>query len=181
MASRRLQLEAEERFIDERGGRDWLDRYVLPFYLVWAGVGAAGAEARALRSEVRERAHELSPADISVMVCMQWRVQVMGTWYAIARADEALAGSMHRAFDACYGSLTAPALTAAVLTYANDSTAAVLRSYRDRDLDRGYGASGVIDAALRRLEASSADAPRLRDDDDLDCLLHVARQLQERA
>ncbi|MEQ7010403.1 hypothetical protein ABN028_29920 [Actinopolymorpha sp. B17G11] len=112
---------------------------------------------------------------------MQWRIQVMGTWYAIARAHVAFATPVHRAFEVCYGTLTAPALTAAVLTYANDSTTEVIRGYRDRDLACRYGASGIVDAALRRLEPAQADSHRTRDDDALDGLLDVAHQLQDSA
>lgn len=52
----------------------------------------------------------------------------MGTWYA-ARAGKTLTTAIHSAFEVCYGTLTAPALTTAVLTYPNDTTAQVLHAY----------------------------------------------------
>jgi hypothetical protein len=179
LARMRARMAAENQFVGDRGGQRWLASYVLPFYRKWMGVGAGGAEAQALLPDVRDRARQLSIPDISAMVQMQWRVQVMGAWYAIARVDDALAGPVHEAFERCYGTLTAPALATAVLTYADGTTAEVLRSYRDRDLEHRYGASGIIDAALRRLETTSADASRTRDDDVLDGLLSVAERLQQ--
>jgi hypothetical protein len=176
----RAQLEAESRFIEERGGQRWIGTYIKPYYLKWMGLGAAKrAEAHELMPDVRERAGELSVEDISAMVFMQWRIQVMGTWYAIARADEAFIQPVHDAFAVCYGTLTAPALTAAVLTYGNRTTAGVLRAYRDQDITHQYGASGIITAALRRLEPYPGGSGRTDDDDALDALLDVARQLQD--
>jgi hypothetical protein len=112
------------------------------------------------------------------MVGMQWRIQVMGTWYAIARADKTFTEPLHRAFDACYGYLTAPSLTVAVLTYPNDATAQVLRAYRERAIARQYGDTGITTAALRRVGPNPSAQERTRDDDVLDRLLDVARQLQ---
>lgn len=179
LARMRARLEAEERFIEERGGGRWIETYIKPYYLKWMGYGAAErAEAHSLIPDVRDRAAELSVEDITEMVCMQWRIQVMGTWYAIARADESFMTAVHSAFEVCYGTLTAPALTAAVLTYPSDTTAEVLRAYRHLDITRQYGASGIITAALRRLEPDLAERDRTRDDDALDGLLDVARQLQ---
>lgn len=173
------RLEAEERFIEEHGGGRWIETYIMPYYLKWMGLGAANrSEAHSLIPDIRRRASELSVEDICLMVRMPWRIQVMGTWYAIARADKSFTTALHSAFEDCYGTLTAPALTAAVLTYPNDTTAEVLRAYRDRDIARQYGASGIITAALRRLEPDLAEPDRTRDDDALDGLLDAARQLQ---
>jgi hypothetical protein len=178
----RAELEAEQRFIEERGGARWVDTYIKPFYLKWMGLGAATrSEVQPLIPEVRVRARELSAADIGRMVSMQWRIQVMGTWYAIARADRTFMEPVHAAFDACYGSLTAPGLTVAVLSYPNDASAGVLRAFRERAIARQYGDTGIITAALRRLEPDPS-APRRDDDDDvLHRLLDVASQLQDAA
>jgi hypothetical protein len=175
----RAKLEAEQRFIDERGGRIWIETYVLPFYRKWMGLGAATrAEVPALIPDVRSRAEEVSAADISRMVRMQWRIQVVGTWYAIARADEVFTEPLHLAFETCYGTLTSPGLTAAVLTYPNDATGDVLRAYRERAIARQSGDTGIITAALRRLEPDSSGQERTADDDVLDRMLDVAVQLQ---
>lgn len=165
----------------DRGGPRWLETYISPIYLKWMGHGAANrAESSALIPYVRDRAMELSIEDISLMVCMPWRIQVMGTWYAIARADDTFTTPVHEAFEVCYGMLTAPALATAVMTYPNDKTAEVLRQYRTRDIAHQYGASGIISAALRRLDPALVEPHRTRDDDALDGLLDVARQLQAR-
>lgn len=179
---RRAQVQAEQQFIEERGGRRWIDSYIKPYYLKWMGFGAANrAEALSLLPDVRDRAAELSVEDISLMMRMQWRIQVMGTWYAIARADESFTPAVHSAFEVCYGTLTAPALATAVLTYPDDSSAQVLRAYRDQDIAHQYGASGIVTAALRRLEPDLTRPDETRDDEALDRLLHVARQLHASA
>jgi hypothetical protein len=98
---------------------------------------------------VRDQACELSTTDISLMVRMQWRIQVMGTWYAIARADKTFMDPLHSAFEACYGDLTSPGLTVAVLRHPNDATAQVLRAYSQRAIAGQYGRTGIITAALR--------------------------------
>lgn len=175
----RAQLEAEERFLDERGGARWIETYVQPYYLKWMGYGAATrAEVQPQIPEVRDRAGELSTADISSMVLMHWRIQVMGTWYAIARADETLMEPLHSAFEACYGYLTSPGLTVAILTYPSDRTAEVLRAYRERATARQYGDTAIITAALRRVEQDPTQPDRTRYHDVLDRLLEVARELQ---
>lgn len=178
----RDQLSAEQRFFDERGGARWIETYIKPYYLKWMGLGpATDVGLQPLIPEVRERAFELSSTDISAMVRMQWRVQVMGTWFAIARADERFSAPVHGAFEACYGTLTAPALATAVLTYPNETTGGVLRAYRDRDSTRQYGGSGIITAALRRLEPGGSEPDSPRDDEALGGLLDIARQLQVQA
>ena len=182
LARMRANLEAEQRFIEERGGARWTDTYIKPFYLKWMGLGAATrSEVQPLIPEVRSRARELTAEHISRMVSMQWRIQLMGTWYAIARADKTFMEPLHTAFDACYGSLTAPGLTVAVLTYPNDASAGVLRAYRERAIARQYGDTGIINAALRRLEPDPSAPVRTDDDDVLDRLLGVAGQLQDAA
>jgi hypothetical protein len=141
------------------------------------GTGAAHrSDAWPLIPRIRDRAAELSTDDISQMVRMQWRVQVMGTWYAIARADDVFTTPVHRASDDCYGTLTAPYLTAAALAYPALGTAEVLRAYRD--LQRQYGAAGIITAALRRLTPQAVPPGRTGDDDALDRLLEAAHRLQ---
>lgn len=173
------QFDAEKAFLDDRGGPRWIEAYIKPFYRAWMGTGAAHRhDAWPLIPRIRDRAAELSTDDISQMVQMQWRVQVMGTWYAIARADDVFTTPVHRAFDFCYGTLTAPCLTAAVLTYPDPTTTQVLRTYRDRDIQRQYGAAGIINAALRRLALQALPPARTGDDDALDRLLEAARRLQ---
>ena len=178
----RDQLAAEQGFIDERGGSRWIETYIKPYCRKWMGLGAATrAEVPTLIPQVRERAFELRSEDISAMVRMQWRIQVMGTWFAVARADKRFMDPVHDGFDACYGTLTAPALATAVLTYPNETTSRVLRAYRDRDNARRYGASGIITAALRHLDPEGTEPGDPRDDEALEGLLDVARQLQRRA
>jgi hypothetical protein len=166
------------RFIDDRGGAEWMERYLGSYYLKWMGVGARRDQARLLIPVIRARAAELSVAEISQMVMMQWRVQVMGAWYAIARADPVLSGPLHRAFEFCYGTLTAPCLATAVLTYPGTMSGQVLSSYYERDLEHRYGASAIISAALRRLAPDPAQPDRTPEDGVLDELLHTARLLQ---
>lgn len=176
----KAQLAAEQRFIDALGGRTWLDRYVLPYYLQWMGLGPKdGLDTPTLTAEVRARALELGGADIATMLqMMQWRVQVMGAWYAIARSDSSLTTAVHSAFDECRGTLTAPVLTAAALSYPNEGTVQVLQSYLQRHTANNYGDSSIITAAIRRLQDPNRDAPRAAGDEALDRLLGIARRLQ---
>jgi hypothetical protein len=149
--------DAESRFIDERGGQSWLDNYINPFYRSWRGVWAMGRHAQRLAPSLRAKAFELSVGEISAMVQMHWRIQVVGTWYAIARADEGLSETVHLGLEHCYGSLTSPALATAVLTYPNPTTADALRAYRHKDLVSGDGMSlGTITAAVLRLDPDDA-------------------------
>ncbi len=172
------RIDAEQAFVKKRGGRRWQRTYLLPYYLCWMGIGGQRDEARRLVPEVRERAAELSLEDIAEMTQMNWRMQVMGIWYAVARNDEQLSRPLHRAFDVCFGTLTAPALTAAVLTYPDTTTEAVLGAYRDRDLRHGYGSAGVVDAALRRLGSELAPAEATPEDAVVDGLLETVRLLR---
>jgi hypothetical protein len=172
------QLEAQRQFVLERGGQRWIDTYVKPYYREWGSYGAASPHVVPLIPGVRDRAAELGAADISQMVRMPWRIQVMGIWYAIARADKTLAEPLHDAFDYCYGYFTSPGLTAAVLTYPSEATARVLRAYRERAIARKSGDAAIISTALQRLEPDPAGPDRAEEDDLLDRLLDVARQLQ---
>jgi hypothetical protein len=103
-----------------------------------------------------------------------------GHWYAIARDDDAFTAPLHDAFESCYGTLTAPALTVAVLTYPSRRTGEVLRAYRERHIAGRYGDYSIITAALRRLEPRAAGPSDAGDDetDALDRMLDVAQRLQ---
>ena len=176
----RARLDLEQQFIDARGGPVWIATYVKPFYMGWMGIGPNENKLRKQARAVRTRAHRLSIEDIGAMASMQWRVQVMGAWYAIARLDSALSRPVHLGFDHCYGTLTAPALTAAVLTYQGPDTGDVLRRYRERDIARQFGAAGIVTAALRRLGEEPQLAEPDRDDTALDNLMKTAERLQRR-
>ena len=89
---------------------------MVPYYFTWMGDGVSPAQ-RAQISAVRRHADQLTVEDVSAMLNEAWRVQVMGAWYAIAQNDPDLAELVHDSFAPCYGTLTAPALTVAVLTY----------------------------------------------------------------
>lgn len=162
-----------------RGTRPWLDRYVTPYYLAWMGVNATRLpDAREHLREVRDRALELSGDDVEMMLRTDWREQVMGAWFAIARADAACSGAVHRALDNCSGGYTAPVLTVAVLTYPNDTTVDVVRTYLARQIANCSGDSSVMSVALRRLEDPERDAQREAGDEELDGLLAIARELR---
>ena len=152
--------------------------YIRPFYMTMQGHGRYDDEAESLIPLLRARAFELTLEDISEMVTMQWRLQAAGAWYAVARADTSLSAAVHDGFEFCYGTLTAPSLTVAALTYRNDRTRDVLRRYRDRDIANQYGSSGIITAALQRLDASPSREDRTSDDDRLDDLLARAVRAQ---
>jgi hypothetical protein len=175
----RERLDAEWRWIDERGGKDWIATYVQPFYRKWMGRGPRGrGEMVSQIPDVRARAFELGLDEIATMVAMQWRVQVVGTWYAIARDEPGLSDAVHNGFSHCYGTLTAPGLATAVITYPSSRTVDVLRSYRERDITHRQGAADFIGAALRRLGAEEAVDSSTAEDEALAELLDVANQLQ---
>ena len=178
LARLQARLEAERSFINEQGGQPWLEMYVTPFYLKWMNCGATKADAHRLIPALRERAAELSAAEISLMLGMQWRIQVVGAWYAIAQADNSLSGPLHSAFEDCNGSLTAPAFLTAVMTYPNESTAAAITAYRERALAGRYGGTDLMTAALVQLGEVPGDRNATPENDLLDELLDVARQLQ---
>lgn len=170
-------IRAQDRFLDQRGGQPWLETYVTPYYLKWMGAAATRAEARELLPEVRQRATELRIEDIAAMLALPWRIQLMGIWYAVARTDGPLTKPLHHAFDACYGTLTAPALIAAVLTYPDESTSEVLHTYRDRAVTNRFGGIELVDTALQRLDRHGVRHPQTPADGVLGDLLDVARLL----
>jgi len=173
-------LRAETLWIESRGGNDWIARYIRPFYMNWMGENPTFRdEAIAQIAELRSHAFELELSDVETMLGMQWRVQVVGAWYAIARADSRLSEAVHSGLAHCYGSLTAPALATAALIYPNDTTVAVLRAYQDRDTANHYGADGLISAALRALDPEPTPDPRTDDDDTMSRLLEIAEALQQ--
>lgn len=114
------------------------------------------------------------------MIVMQWRVQVVGTWFGIARIQPSLSDAVNRGLGRCLGRLTAPGLITAALTYRNAETIDAITEYRDRDLAHQFGAAGIANAALNRLGVGNAIvAPA--DDDGLDYLLSIASELQQPA
>ena len=172
----RGQLDAEKRFMDERGQR-WAKTYIQPFYLRWMGE-VAQHDVLPLIPAVRGRAFELSVGEINAMLRMHWRIQVMGTWFAIARNDRACTTPVHEAFEACSGGLTSPGLAVAVLTYPDETTPHVLRAYRERSIAHDYGDCAIINAALSRLDPRFADPDETRDDEALGQMLDVAELLR---
>lgn len=136
-------------------------------------------EIAALLPRLRTLALELTRDDVASMLKMQWRIQVVAAWLAIARCDPSLSGPVHRDFDHCYGNLTSPSLTVAALVYPNERTAEVLTRYRDRAIASEWEvAGGVVDAALQRLSGGSPHEPRTRPQERLEILLARAWQLQ---
>jgi hypothetical protein len=175
----RNRLQHELDFMRRLGGPEWSQTYVQPFYRKMQAMGESAADdAAALLPALRDRASELRTEDIAAMLSMQWRIQNVGVWYAIACCDTGLSEPIHRGFDHCYGSLTAPSLTVAALVYPNARTMEVLTQYQQLDLANKYGAAGIVAAALRQLRDDTVLESRSRDDDWLDELLSRARQLQ---
>lgn len=158
--SLRAQFDAERAFFEARGGAEWQQRFVAPYYLALMGIGASKPEARELAPAIRERARELTMAEIHELAHMHhWREQVMGIWYAVARADTdgaAATATVYSALGECRGRFTHYALSAAVLTLPTDGTAAALRDYLDRSPDVP---DKVVEAALRRIEPGPTAPP----------------------
>ena len=177
-SERRDRIHDELEWIDARGGDKWRATYVIPFYLNWMSLGAANEEALRQVRELQTRASELGNDDLTAMVQMQWRVQVVGTWFAIARNDPALSDAVHRGFERCHGTLTAPGFTVAVLTYPNSTTADVLQRYRERSQTAHYGDDDFIDAALRYLGAVDPLRVSSEADEQLAQLLRVRDQVR---
>ncbi|KQR51043.1 hypothetical protein ASF88_17765 [Leifsonia sp. Leaf336] len=173
-------LRAERLWIESRGGSEWLSRYVRPFYMNWMRENPTHRDASVAQiPELRARAFELDLDEISAMLSMQWRIQVVATWCAIARADSRLSGAVHNGFAHCYGTLTAPALITAALVYPNVTTATALRAYRECDNENKYGGHGLVSAALRRISAEAPLAAPTEDDGTLVRLLEISHQLQQ--
>jgi hypothetical protein len=163
--------------MEDLGGPDWSQIYLLPYMRVSGGIPEH--EVAALLPRLRARALELTSADVASMLKMSWRIQRVAAWLAIARCDPTLSEPVHQGFDYCYGNLTSPSLTTAALVYPNERTAEVLTRHRDwaiaseRDV-----ADSVVGAALRRLSGGSPDEPSTHSQQWLEMLLSRARQLQ---
>ena len=144
----------EQRSIESAFGQMRLRRYVSPFYLKLMGFGAADVD-HDLAAKVRNRGRKLSGADVSHLLQMHWRPQVMGAWYAIAARDPLLSTAVHDSLETSLGHLTSPPLITAALAYPNDRTTALLHDYIQTDLEQQWGAAGfAAAAALSRLEPS---------------------------
>jgi hypothetical protein len=178
--SAHARLRAEFQFMEDLGGPGWSQTYVQPFYMKMpSGAPERVDEVAALLPRLRTLALGLTSDDVASMLRMQWRIQVVAAWLAIARCDPWLSGPVHQGFDHCYGHLTSPSLTVAALVYPNERTAEVLTQYRDRAIASDWeAAGGVVDVALQRLSGGSSDEPPTRAQQWLEILLARARQLQ---
>jgi hypothetical protein len=176
---RDARLQAEFQFMENLGGPDWGKTYIQPFYMKMPG-WVPEHEVAALLLRLRTLALELTSDDVASMLRMQWRIQVVAAWLAIARCDPSLSGPVHQGFDHCYGYLTSPGLTVAALVYPNERTAEVLTRYRDRAIAREWelAPGGVVNAALHRLSGGMPDEPPTRHQQWLEDLLSRAQQLQ---
>jgi len=177
-ANSSARLDAEFQFMQDLGGPGWSHTYVLP-YLKISGALATDQVA-ALLPRLRALALDLTSDDVASMLKMQWRIQKVAAWFAIARCDPSLSEPVHQSFDHCYGYLTSPTLTVAALVYPNERTAEVLTRYRDRAIANEWERAGhmVADAALLRLSGGSPDEPSTRPQQRLEHLLSRAQQLQ---
>jgi hypothetical protein len=172
------RLQYEFQFMEDLGGPDWSQTYIQPFYLKMPG-RLDPDEAADLLPRLRALALELTNDDVASMLQMQWRIQVVAAWLAIARCDPSMSGPVHQGFDHCYGHLTSPSLTVAALVYPNERTAEVLTRYRDRAIANEWEvAGGVVDAALQRLSGGTPDEPPTRHQQWLEDLLSSAQRLQ---
>lgn len=161
------------------GGPDWSQIYVQPFYMKVPSASADDEAVAALLPRLRTLAMDLSRGDIVSMLKMQWRIQSVGTWFAIARCDPSFSDPIHDGFDACYGHLTSPSLVAAALIYPSERTAEVLTAYRERAMAGGYETAGsVVDVALHRISGGVPGELNPRAQERLDALLARAHQLQ---
>lgn len=178
--SAHARLRAEFQFMEDLGGPRWSQTYIQPFYMkLPSGAPEHVDEIAALLPRFRTLALELASNDVASMLKMQWRIQAVAAWLAIARCDRWLSGPVHQGFDHCYGYLTSPSLTVAALVYPNERTAEVLAQYRDRAITSGWETAGsVVDVALQRLSGGSPDEPPTRAQQRLEILLARARQLQ---
>jgi hypothetical protein len=115
--STRARLQSELQFMQDLGGPGWSQTYVQPFYMKMpSGVPEHVDEVAAVLPRLRTLALELTSDDVASMLKMQWRIQVVAAWLAIARCDPWLSGPVHQGFDYCYGHLTSPSLTVAALS-----------------------------------------------------------------
>lgn len=172
-----MRSGARTKALKDRGPV-WQLHYLGP-YRKLMGDGALDPSSELLVRRLRSRSRRLSVDDITQMLTAGWREQVMGAWYAIARADQVFAEPVHRAFTHCYGRLSAPALTAAVMTYANQSSVDVLTEYRQRDMEGQFGSADLVSAAISRLQHPAGDS--LVENEQLDGLLALARKLESRS
>jgi hypothetical protein len=67
-------FQSELQFMEDLGGPDWSQTYVLPFYTKVAS-GAPEHEVTALLPRLRTLALELTSDDVASMLKMQWRIQ----------------------------------------------------------------------------------------------------------
>lgn len=175
------RIDAAEADI-ARLGQDWLNTYVVPYYLNWMSSNVLRDDFTPAPlgwlPDIKQRARELDTATIRTMLNCAWRIQVMGAWYAVAKNDPSLADAVNDSLDICFGHLTAPPLAVAAVRLANDNTIDALRSFRDRHPNSEQSSVDIVTAALAKLEAlEPRDRLNPQAVDRLDEMLSVAKFL----
>jgi len=164
---------------------DLHERYVRPFYLKMMRLNAVRAP-EGMLSEIRNRSQELSPKDVKRLLLAPWRPRVMGTWYAIAAPHDEYEETICTSLRSSKGSLTAPALLAAVVLYAPAEGLEVIAEYARVDLAARWGAAADALAAASMLASERGvsnplPAATAEDLETFGTLMAVARRLHEQA
>jgi hypothetical protein len=82
------RLGSEFDFMQCLGGPSWSQTYIQPFYMKMpSGVPEDADDVAALLPRLSTLALELTSDDVASMLKMQWRIQCVAAWLAIARCD----------------------------------------------------------------------------------------------
>ena len=127
------------------------DRLVAPFYLAMMGTNAIRyADAEVLRSVVAV-GRNVSVADVVWLLRGAWRPRVMGAWFSLLHASEAMTRAVLQSLETSSGSLTAPPLAVAAVLLAGHEAQSALGDYVTQDLSHQWGAAAFVSAAIEHL------------------------------
>ena len=150
-----------------------------PFYLEMMRTNAVENGTR-LAPAIVHGASQLTSRDVTALLDIVWRERVMGAWFALAFDDETVTSAVLAGLALSYGSLDAPPLAASAVVLAGESALPALVEYAGRDAAAGWGACGIVAAAVEHLGGECSVC--VPDDDDrrvLAALLAVAQQIRD--
>ena len=149
-----------------------------PFYLEMMRTNAVENGLRLVPTIV-QAARNLSSSDVIALLRIAWREKVMGAWFALTLDDESVTAAVLDALARSCGSLDSPPLAASAVVLAGDAALPALDEYATRDVSAGWGACGLVAAAVEHLGRECSAC--LPDDDDrcaFAALLAVALELR---
>jgi len=127
------------------------DRLVAPFYLEMMGTNAIQyADAERLGSVVTV-GRDVPVVDVVWLLRGAWRPRVMGAWFSLLHASEAMTRAVLQSLETSRGSLTAPPLAVAAVLLADHEAEGALAAYVAEDVLHGWGSAAFVSAAMDHL------------------------------